>query len=149
MIIIGYQGIGKSTLAKSDKSYIDLESSIYFHDGVRPENWHIFYCKTAEYLSKQGYFVFVSSHKPVREYLTQSKEKAIVICPDKGLKDEWISRLESRYNHTHKDKDFRAWQNAIQMFDSNIDDMNDCGLPVIAINNMKYDLQSLIGAIVL
>ena len=142
MIIIGYQGIGKSTLAKSDKSYIDLESSIYFH--VRPENWHIFYCKTAEYLSKQGYDVFVSSHKPVRDYLLNSKEHAIIICPDKALKEVWISRLENRYKDTLKDKDFRAWQNAIQKYDENIDDLLNCGFPVITISCIEYNLQSLI-----
>ena len=144
MIIIGYQGIGKSTLAKTDKGYIDLESSIYFIDGIRPENWFIFYCKTAEFLSRQGYIVFVSSHKPVREYLTGRKEKTIIICPDKELKEEWISKLENRYNNTLKDKDFRAWKNALQMFDENISDLLNCGFPVITINSMQYDLKSLI-----
>lgn len=144
MIIIGYQGIGKSTLANGEKSYIDLESSIYFHDGVRPENWHIFYCKTAEYLSKQGYDVFVSSHKPVRDYLLDSKEHTIIICPNKSLKTEWISKLENRYHSTLKDKDFRAWQNAIQKYDENIDDLMNCGFPVISINSMEYNLKSLI-----
>ena len=150
MIIIGYQGIGKSTIAKSKKIYIDLESSIYYHDGLRPEKWYIFYCKTAEYLSKQGYVVFISSHKEVREYLLNSKERIIIICPDKCLKDAWISKLENRYNHTLKDKDFRAWKNAEQRYTENIDELMNSGLPLITIGNMEYDLKLLIeGAIIL
>lgn len=144
MIIIGYQGIGKSTLAKSDNKYIDLESSIYFRLGVRPENWYYFYGKTAEYLSRQGYTVFVSSHKEVREYFRQSTEQVIVICPNHHLKNQWISKLEHRYIQTKKEKDFRAWQNAKNKFDENITEIIRCGLPVILLNSMEYNLKSLI-----
>lgn len=144
MIIIGYQGIGKSTLAAREKSFIDLESSIYYHEGVRPENWHVFYCKTAELLSGQGYDVFVSSHKPVRDYFSQSGEDTIVVCPAMDLKEKWITRLEERYRSTGKDKDFRAWQNAVQSFDENIDDLMNSGFPVVTINSMKYSLKQLV-----
>lgn len=33
MIIIGYQGIGKSTLAHEDNKYIDLESGNFWYQG--------------------------------------------------------------------------------------------------------------------
>lgn len=36
MIIIGYQGIGKSTIVRNAKGYIDLESSNFRYNGVRP-----------------------------------------------------------------------------------------------------------------
>jgi len=35
MIVIGYQGIGKSTLSKTNDKYIDLESGNFFVDGTR------------------------------------------------------------------------------------------------------------------
>ena len=69
MIIIGYQGIGKSTLANIDNAYIDLESSNFWHKGERYDNWYIYYGKIAESLSRQNYNVFTSSHREVRDYL--------------------------------------------------------------------------------
>ena len=38
MIIVGYQWIGKSTLANNETGVIDLESSNFFVDGKRDEN---------------------------------------------------------------------------------------------------------------
>ena len=67
MIIIGYQGIGKSTLSARNLKYVDLESSNFWFDDpetkqrVRHFNWYEMYCNVAEYLSRQGYVVFVSS----------------------------------------------------------------------------------------
>ena len=75
MIVIGYQGIGKSTLAQKQFKYIDLESSALRRDGVRWHNWYEPYCLVAEWLSKQGYIVFVSSHKEVRDYLNEFCEE--------------------------------------------------------------------------
>lgn len=144
MIIVGYQGIGKSTLAKKSKKYIDLESSIFFHEGARPDDWYIYYCKVAENLSSQGYIVFVSSHKQVRDYLLDSGEHIIIICPSLSLKDEWIMKLEQRYNNTLLIKDFKAWQNANETFEQNIKDIYDCGLPVHTINDMNYNLKKII-----
>ena len=40
MIIIGYQGIGKSTLA-GHNSVIDLESGNFWNDGKRIDDWYI------------------------------------------------------------------------------------------------------------
>lgn len=56
MIFIGYQGIGKSTLAGYNR-YIDLESGNFWINGKRDENWYIPYCNIAEHLSEQGYRV--------------------------------------------------------------------------------------------
>jgi ABC-type proline/glycine betaine transport system ATPase subunit len=56
-VVVGYQGIGKSTLAFHNNRVIDLESSNFFVDGERPANWHIIYCNIARALCKQGYIV--------------------------------------------------------------------------------------------
>lgn len=69
MIITGYQGIGKSTLAKTNDKIIDLESSCFWKydlydfekkgEKTRPDDWYVYYCQMAQYLSKQGYIVLV------------------------------------------------------------------------------------------
>lgn len=54
-IVVGYQGVGKSTLAYHNRSVIDLESSNFFVDGKRDEKWYIPYCNIARSLARQGY----------------------------------------------------------------------------------------------
>ena len=65
LIIIGYQGIGKSTAAKHIPNSIDLESSLFKIDNKRHEDWYMVYAKIAVNLARQGYIVFTSSHKKV------------------------------------------------------------------------------------
>ena len=78
MIIIGYPGVGKSTLAGRYKEYIDLESSNWNGpDNTKPDNWWWSYGKVAEDLSRQGYRVFVSCHPSVQKYFEESNEYVI------------------------------------------------------------------------
>lgn len=144
MIIIGYQGIGKSTLAKKQNGYIDLESGCFWNKGKRIEDWYIYYCKIAEHLSMQGNIVFVSSHKQVRDYLKFSKEKVICIYPSILLADKWIKKLHDRYNVTKLTKDYKAWKNAEERYHINISELMMCGIPHAEIDCMDYDLHQMI-----
>ena len=118
MIISGYQGIGKSSLAGKNNC-IDLESGNFWVDGKRADDWYKPYCQIANHLSEQGYTVFVSSHEPVRRELEKSKEPVYVIFPAIDLKDEWIKKLEDRYNNTKLDKDRIAFKQFLSDFISN------------------------------
>ena len=96
LVIIGYQGIGKSSLAGWNKC-IDLESGNFFVGNKRADDWYIPYCQTALNIANQGYTVFVSSHKEVREFLStaplpENVARVVVICPRRTLRDEWIKR---------------------------------------------------------
>ena len=150
MIIVGYQGIGKSTLAKNGNGFIDLESSNFFINGVRSPDWYIPYCKIALNLSAQGYDVFVSSHQVVRTYLADHHTQDLVIaCPSKDLKDEWTAKLADRYQATNLDKDFKAWKNAVVRYDENIDELlNQYGFDYcVVIDSMNYDLESMLNGL--
>ena len=144
MIIIGYQGIGKSTLAKSKPGYIDLESGCFWYNGDRIKDWYIYYCQIAEHLSGQGNVVFVSSHKQVRDYLKESNERVICIYPSILLAEDWKLKLHHRYNLTKMNKDYKAWMNAEKNYNENISHLMLCGIPHIEINAMDYDLEKLI-----
>ena len=145
MIIIGYPGIGKSTLANKKNGYIDLESNNFSHNDIRPDNWYIYYCKIADYLSKQGYNVFVSSHKEVRKCLKDcTSEILICIYPSILLADKWIEKLKQRYEQSHLEKDYKAWKNAEDRYHENISELMMCGIPHIEINSLNYDLKNLI-----
>ena len=67
MIIVGYPGIGKTTIAKDDYRFIDLDSGDTLIHGkhFRKKGWEEAYCKVALLLSRQGYFVFVFSNESV------------------------------------------------------------------------------------
>lgn len=146
MIIIGYQGIGKSTLA-GKRNCIDLESGNFWVDGKRDEKWYIPYCQIANHLSQQGYTVFVSSHEVVRKELKKSEEKVYVICPRLDLKNGWIKKLEDRYLYTGTDKDFKAFMNAKNRYDENIIELMSSGFDVVVLDSMLYSLDGIVMAL--
>lgn len=146
MIVIGYQGIGKSTLSQKNFRYIDLESSALYKGGVRLENWHEPYCMIAEWLSRQGYTVFVSSHKEVRGYLNECcKEPFFAVVPSESLKDEWTDKLLKRYEQFPTDKNYRAYRNAVDRFTENIREIKNDVEDVREIRSMNYELGKIIA----
>lgn len=145
MIIIGYQGIGKSTLAGRDHRFIDLESSNFWVDGKRAEDWYKPYCQIAEHLSKQGYIVFTSSHEVVRKQLENSREVVVLVYPAKELRNLWIDKLENRYRESGSEKDYKALMNALVSFDENIKELESARFNYkIVLRNPDYDLEASI-----
>ncbi len=170
MIVMGYQGIGKSTLARKNLRYVDLESSYFRFSGLdncrvhsnnekkenlvngildlvaefEKENLYEVYCNVAENLSRQGYTVFVSSHQPVRERLLKSEEYVIVCVPTLNLKDKWIERLRLRYENSGLEKDYKAYMNAKDCFTENVNEIMRSGFDVLEIEDMDYDLKKLL-----
>lgn len=142
MIYIGYQGIGKSTLCRKIDKCIDLESGNFFVDGKRPEDWYKIYANIAQHLSDQGNIVFMSSHKVLRDYMSQNRIPFTVVYPAAELKGAWLEKLKNRYDVTKKDKDFRAWINAQEKFEENIQDLSH-ELNKIEITDINYNLESL------
>ena len=145
MIIIGYPGIGKTTLARKLSDTIDLESSSFVIDGERPDNWHIYYCGIAEDLSRQGNIVFVSSHNEVVRYMRESDERVVIIRPDVMLRKEWITKLHERYMENMTDKNQRAWERARYHFGRDICELQESGIPNITIHHMGYYLTALVN----
>ena len=149
MIIIGYQGIGKSTLAGKDNKFIDLESGNFWVNGERVENWYIPYCQIAEHLSKQGYIVFTSSHQCVRDWFKNHGTQIVVTCfPSLELKDKWIEKLERRYNESHLEKDYKALMNAKDRYEQNFLELkNEKNFYQFEIQDMNYSLHGAIIAL--
>jgi hypothetical protein len=145
MIIIGYPGIGKSTLAGRYRYYIDLESS-HFNDafGVKPDGWFIPYCKVAEDLSKQGYRVFVSCHREVQEYLHDcSNEYVLILYPDIELKKKWLDRVTQRYNSDPTMKNKKAMENVEKYWDMQINSLSNSPFEhKLILEDMNYTLDN-------
>ena len=143
MIISGYQGIGKSTLAGKDNC-IDLESSNFWEDYKRPDDWYKIYCNIAIELSKQGYIVFVSSHEKVRRELEKSNQLAFAVFPSLHLRDEWVRKLEKRYEESNLYKDYKAYKNAEDHYKENIMEIMRGNLTFYEITKMDYDLKDIV-----
>ena len=125
MIIIGYPGIGKSTLAVGNNKYIDLESSLFNDiEGEKPKYWYQTYCKIAEDLSSQGYIVFVSCHKEVQNYLYTSDEIVVLCYPALELKNLWFGKLLSRYEQDSSDKNLAALSTSVKNYNTHITALN-------------------------
>lgn len=142
MICIGYQGIGKSSIAGKNR-FVDLESGNFWVEGERVECWYKIYCNIAEHLSKQGYTVLMSSHKIIRDEFNFRGMEFVVIAPSIELKDSWIKRLQERYDKSGLSKDYKALMNAKDCYEQNIADL--CGEKNIKlITSMQYDLEEIL-----
>ena len=146
MIVVGYQGIGKSTLAGRNNRFIDLESGNFWVDGKRADDWYKPYCKIAEHLSQQGYIVFTSSHEVVRKQLENSDEMIVIVYPSVELKNEWIAKLEKRYEESGLEKDYKALMNAKDRYTENIKELSETddkySVVKMALTKMNYDLEA-------
>lgn len=164
MIIIGYPGIGKSSVAGIENGIIDLESHLFHKssntiNGSDDYNWAKRYCDVACDLSNQGFTVCVSSHEEVRNYLEAHPQRylghaAIVYpCGAEEMKYSWIYRLEERYYLTRREdatphwtveKNYCAWQHAKECYDLDILLMKGSSLFKYEITELPYDLKDVI-----
>ena len=159
MIFSAYQGIGKSTLAKNNLEIIDFESSCF--DKSNP-NWYKDYVNAAINLHKQGYIVFISAHKVVRDYMLQqleNKNDYAMIMYDKNLEVYCLDKLSERFEksceeygqeHPISRKNWNAYQNAGAYFEDSYNEIKEDeknGLNVIWITDKDYDLESIINNI--
>lgn len=115
MIIAGFPGIGKSTLAKQSR-WVDLESTPFERDWDR-------YAKVAKHMSNNGYNVLVSTHPEFLQKLLAMKIRHTVVVPDPSCKDEYVARYIERGSSPEfidlVSQHFEEWIRAIQM------DVND------------------------
>lgn len=168
MIIIGYPGVGKTTMMercgnicreKGYKSVIDLESSAFnmLNDELgfvdingRPcksNNWAEVYCRVAAELSDQGHLVFVSSHADVQKQLRACMTRVCVVCPAVELKQEWLERLRTRYLTSaddEKNKNLAAYSRACDHYEKDIEALKSNGFELLEITEMYYSLEDLI-----
>ena len=126
-IIFGYPGIGKSTLARNNKDFIDLESSVFKIDGVRDPNWYKVYVDMAIHIADSGRIVFMSTHPLTRDYiLGRLEEKGIkdidvlLVYPDISLKDFWVQKVSSRYEDNPSSKNLTALNKVKNDFEEDI-----------------------------
>lgn len=159
MVLSTYQGIGKSTLAKNNLDIIDFESSCF--NKANPE-WYKDYVNAAINLHKQGYTVFISAHKQVRDYMLEqieNKNDYAMIMYELDLEVYCLNKLAKRFedscetygqDHPISRKNWQAYQNAGGHFEDSYNEVKEDeknGLNVIWITDEDYDLEEIIDNI--
>lgn len=139
MIVVGFPGIGKTSISFGKNNFVDLESSCFnivdpvTNKKTKPDNWEKLYVSVVYDLAKQGKHVCVSNHSLVINELLYRKQKdsrldeypIVFVYPKKNLKDRWIERLTDRYN------------NSVQI-DKDIADKNKAALDAVTANYDKW-----------
>lgn len=90
MIICGFPGTGKSTMARFSR-WVDLESTPFEHDWWR-------YAKVAKHMSDNGYTVMISTHEELLGCFEQMEVPYTVIVPHICDKNIYIERYKKRGN---------------------------------------------------
>ena len=151
MIIIGYPGIGKTTLARKSRRYVDLESSLFMVNGKRVDDWYILYCNIAKDISRQGNDVFVSSHEDVVRTLELMSSvgdnlEVLSIVPEYSvdMMDKWVLRLKNRYEETQMEKDRRSYEYVKDNYQTSILSILRRNIYCEMINDLHYSLEAII-----
>lgn len=134
MIVIGYYGLGKSSVCSENPGFIDLESKYFREEGSwlggNSKVGLDRYIWLIEDLNAAGKTVFVSSLKEVRKAIFESKKidsflEVAYIYPDLNLKDEWLSRLYNRWKESSLQKDWLAYERATREYPTVIKEMKE------------------------
>lgn len=141
MIVIGYPGVGKTTVSKLSEKFIDYDSSMFPKD----EGWEESYVKNVKALSDQGYIVFIGSHKKVQDLLIDYKDEVIIVYPAIGMRHSWIRKLSERYDKTHFESDKRALERCVECFSFDIARMSTLPFKKIELRQSEgYNLYELL-----
>lgn len=149
MLICGYPGIGKSTLAKKRDDIIDLESHNFGRiiDGEfkKYDGWWESYCRVAADLHNQGYIVLLANYMGICKWLKEHEYTVYGIYPGIEVKDYWLEKCKARWDASKSPKDERAYERVKDHFNEDIGINNGkFGLRGYMIRDKDYSLESII-----
>ena len=129
MIVCGYPGIGKSSIAgqyilnkdELPMYVIDLESTNMKVEGwTRPDHWYKIYVNYAIDLMNQGYCVMCSTHSNIRKELEDRGVEYVNVMPTENVQDYWLCRLRDRWKKDPIEKNELAYNRAMEYYKEDI-----------------------------
>ena len=143
MIIIGYPGIGKSTLASNNpEAYCYLSANDYkiYDNSV----WMDRYCQDAIDEEPYSDVVFVDYYDEVLDRLNETNSRVIVVAPALDLRDEWVKKLLRRYQQTFQTTHYYDYSRVEHVYDKDVQYALENAREFYVIRNMKYKLHSIL-----
>lgn len=141
MVICGFPGVGKFSVANNRTNILDAESSgfSWVIDLDHPENGMTRnpafpgnYIKYLKECADKYEFVLASSHAEVRDRLKMEGIQYIIVAPERDLKNEYLIRYLRRGNQV----DFIELLN--EKWDEFLDSIENDGAPVIRLGSGVY-----------
>lgn len=127
MIISGFPGIGKTYYYNTVANKVaDSDSSKFswLKEGIRHPEFPQNYIDHIKMLLIGRYdFIFVSSHKVVRDALVSNGLEFTLAFPESHLKDEYLQRFELRGN---EESFIRMIDDSWDLFMSELESQEDC-----------------------
>ena len=120
--------------------FIDLESTSFWKNGKRLDDWYYYYINVAEHLDQPNKYIFVSSHDVVKNELRDRGIEYKVIFPALELKEKWLEKLKERYNKDNSDKNKKALDFAVEFYDISINNLMNEHNKII-IKDINYNLE--------
>ena len=147
IIICGFPGVGKTTVANNRRNILDAESSALSwvwnpeepDARKRNEEFPRNYINFLEESLDKYDVIMASSHKDVREQMQYSGMQYIIVAPRRELKNEYLIR----YLQRGSDIDFIELLN--EKWDEFLTDIENDGAPVIWLNRNE-NLADVLGA---
>lgn len=123
MIIVGFPGVGKTSVCAGRNWYVDMESSDY----RKYDGWQVGYVDAAARISRVGATVFTSSHKEVRDELAR-RQPEVTVCevfpaPSAEMEKLWIKRLGDRLEKDPSAKNLAAYLHVRAHYMEAVNDM--------------------------
>jgi hypothetical protein len=103
-VVSGFPGIGKSWLSQNPNGRViaDSDSSNFSwsnqSEKIRNPEWPSNYIRHIIETREKADFVFVSTHKEVRDAIVEASIPFTLVYPGPGMKAEYIERYVSRGN---------------------------------------------------
>lgn len=97
-IVSAFPATGKTTVATSDRRFVDSDSSKFgwSEPGVRNPEWPSNYIAHIDLARMDGHRVLVSSHGEVRAALADAGVPFALVYPDVSLREEYRARMIMR-----------------------------------------------------
>lgn len=147
IIICGFPGVGKTTVANNRRSILDAESSAFSwefdpekpYERKRNCSFPGNYIKYIKEQSERFDAILVSSHRRVMDALRAEGEQYVIVAPRRELKNEYLIR----YLQRGSDIDFIELLN--EKWDEFLTDIENDGAPVIWLESGNV-LADVLGA---
>ena len=147
MIIVGYYGVGKTTLCKNVATNIDLDCISADPSPVVVDA----YADMIKSMNEDGYDVFIQSNEQLIRTLCKLglREQILIVTPGYSLKEQWATKLCEQYDTSETSASLRSLLVSTSNYNAATADLLalafELNVMVYCIINMDYKLEKIVN----